>query len=419
MVLRAGDAKDDVKFRLSPLGSIAGRVMDADGEAVERATVTIETGPGNAIGKTTTDDRGRFELVDLRPGKYRVRAVLSREIVTLPEIRTDGTVDIRYAPTYYGGVIDYKSAARVEVGTGADVSGIEIRLVKVPVMRVSGRVLGAPAEQRGGEMLFAQTNNFLRFASVKRDGSFEVWNVDPGRYFLTATFSADNQRVQTSPVNVEIGQSNLENLELHVIPAADVTGQVVFDDDGARPKGGAKIELRTVDPGMMTIQPTVSDLAEDGTFRLMGVRAARYRVMLSWTGVFVRSVTVGTKQTDGNVAHLRDGAGGAPLTVVVSSAVGSVAGVVSDGNAPVAGARVALLREDFVSRGDCTLATTDASGTYSITNVRPGRYRIAVVDDDSAPLLGNLDDYEDVMQRVEVAPKEKMTRDLKRHTPVK
>src|SRR5215467_2300032 len=45
VVLRAGELKEDVRFRLAPLGSIAGRVVDVEGEPVERATVTIETGP--------------------------------------------------------------------------------------------------------------------------------------------------------------------------------------------------------------------------------------------------------------------------------------------------------------------------------------------------------------------------------------
>jgi hypothetical protein len=54
---------------------------------------------------------------------------------------------------------------------------------------------------------------------IKKDGSFEVWNVDPGKYFLTASWQgAGNQRVQTATVDIEIGQQNIDRLELRLIP---------------------------------------------------------------------------------------------------------------------------------------------------------------------------------------------------------
>jgi hypothetical protein len=114
-------------------------VVDAEGEPVEGAAVSITTGPGYSGSGAVTNDTGRFRLGDLRPGKYRVRAFVPAALATLPEVRTDGTTQIRYVPTYYGGVTDYKSAARIEVGTGVELDGIEIRLVRAPMVRISGK----------------------------------------------------------------------------------------------------------------------------------------------------------------------------------------------------------------------------------------------------------------------------------------
>jgi protocatechuate 3,4-dioxygenase beta subunit len=434
VVLRGGEKKEELKFRLAPLGSISGRVVDADGEPVESGSVTIDSGPGSPpLIRDSTDDKGRFRLDGLKPGKYRVMAAVATALPTLPEIRTDGTVEVRYAPTYYGGATEYKSAPRIEVGTGANVNGIEIRLVRMPMVRISGKVLGVPPEARNVGLTYSQIYNSRGGGGRPgKDGTFELWNVDPGKYFLTASWFIGNQRVQTAPVDIELGQSNIDHVELRAVPHSDIPGQVVFEDDRARPQqrpeneqarpGSARVptvELRTVDPGFYA-EPAISDVAADGSFRLTGVKSARFRVMLSWPSAYVKAVTLGSNQVEGNVLNLRQGAAGASLTVLVSSAFGSVSGKVVEGDAPVADARIALVRDDFVSLGDVTFATTDTAGAYTIANVRPGKYRIAVIEEnDAAPRAGNLDDYEDILVRLEVQPKEKLTKDLKRHPPVK
>ena len=142
--------------------------------------------------------------------------------------------------------------------------------------------------------------------------------------------------------------------------------------------------------------------------------------MLSWSSAYVKAITLGSSQVEANFINLRSGAAGAPLTVLASSAFGSVSGTVSDGDVPAAGARIALVRDDFVSLGDVTFASTDAAGSYTVGNVRPGKYRIAVVEEnDNAARAGNLDDYEDILTQIEVQPRDKLKKDLKRHPPVK
>ena len=205
-----------------------------------------------------------------------------------------------------------------------------------------------------------------------------------------------------------------------MVPPSALPGRIVFEDDQAHPpeKGPKpRLELRTVDP--VNAEPASSDVTADGLFQLTGVQPARYRVMLSWNSAYVKAVTLGSNQMEGNVLHLRNGSAGAPLTVLLSSAFGSITGNVSDRDIPVAGARIVLLRDDFVSLGDVTFVVSEESGSYSIPNVRPGKYRLAPIDEnDGGPRAGNVDDYEDVLVRVDVQPKDKLTRDLKRHSPV-
>jgi hypothetical protein len=424
VVVRPGLTKEDLKLRLAPLGSISGRVVAPDGEPVEGAAVSIETGPVTSTLRDSTDDEGRFRLLGLLPGKYRVRAVVSPVALlsARPEIRTDGTVETRYAPTYFGGVTDFKTATRIEVGTGADISGAEIRLLRIPMVRVSGKVLGLPPDARGVNLRYSQIYGARPGSgTVKKDGSFELCSVDPGKYFLSGSWSNAGQPFQTAPVNIAIGDSNVDDVELRVVPPSHLPGRIVFEDEQARPpENGPKprLEVRTVDP--ISAGPALSDVSPDGLFELTEVPAARYRVMLSWTTAYVKAVILGSNQVDGNVLYLRNGSAGAPLTVLLSSAFGSITGTVYYGDTPVAGARVALLRDDFVSLGDVTFVVTNESGSYSIPNVRPGKYRIAAIDEnDDGPRAGNMDDYEDILVRLDVQPKDRLTKSLKRHAPVK
>ena len=77
------------------------------------------------------------------PGKYRVRA--GQEFVPFQqEIRTDGTEQIHYSPTYFPNALEHAAATRVEVRPDSEASGIAIHMVRTPIIFVRGVVIGAP-----------------------------------------------------------------------------------------------------------------------------------------------------------------------------------------------------------------------------------------------------------------------------------
>ena len=123
-----------LKLKMVPQGVITGRVLDANGDAVERVAVAALRGARH-VGEQTTDAAGEFRIGGLPEGKYLVQAAPpNRE--GPPEVRTDGSREERYGITWFAGA--------VEVHAGAEVSGVEIRLVRAPIVRVSGTVSGIP-----------------------------------------------------------------------------------------------------------------------------------------------------------------------------------------------------------------------------------------------------------------------------------
>jgi hypothetical protein len=437
-MLHAAEAKENLKLKLIPVGSISGRVLDADGAPLEGLSVEAEAA-GRSERSAITDDRGQYRIGGLRPGKYRVRAK-TQQIPIPPEIRTDGTTEVNYSASYHPGVVDQKSAAALTVGPASDVIGIDIRMVRTPILRLAGKVSGAPEGIKQISVQLQQNGSYgAGGAQVKPDGRFEMWRVGPGKYTIVASANNAGDFVRSVPVEIDVAESDIENIELRMLPPEDVKGQLDFDDEMAKPRAPQQRPGQQQTPQTAPNAPSaqrpqgqqpmrrimlrdtnnmgqmkMSDVAEDGSFTLEKVAAGKYQVILNGYPAFVKSVRVGQTAEDGPLLDLRHGANGAALTVTVSSAFGTVAGVVKDEKGPYAGARVVI--RDTANRNITQSAMSAADGAYTLRNLPPGKYKLLVLDEGETNLMtteANLDDFEDRVENLEVRPKESLTRDLK------
>jgi protocatechuate 3,4-dioxygenase beta subunit len=442
VVLKEKDKKDGIKLKLLPTGAITGSVTDADGQPVEGASVTAEGRTGEVA---TSDETGHFRLGGLSPGKYRVRAALRTGLSLPPEIRTDGTQEAHYATTYYPGVLSAREAARVEVRPDGESPGADIRLQKIPWVRVSGRILGlAPGSER--VMVMARQDpagmrGGQDFVQAHADGSFDMWRLDAGKYRLRALWSTPaNQNFQTVEEEVNVAGANVENIELRMVPDSDIPGRIEFDDDAAKqllqppaqgsaqqsaqvpanrqPSGRPMLTLRETGTGIGPGGPIAID--ETGAFQIRKLPAGRYRLVFSGTPLYVKSMRLGSANVDGAVLELRNGSGGADLSILASSAVGSLSGTVADDNGSVAGTRIFLKGEGADDMFSRRYASTGPDGKYQFANLPPGNYKVLAVAESDADTLTNpgaLDDYADLMETVAIHPGDKAEKDLKRRTP--
>lgn len=443
--LRPDEKKEGLKLSLTPTGTISGRVLDGEGGAVQGAIVSLDGTPFG-VNPATSDEKGQFRLSGVPPGLYRV--VANPAVMPFPpEIRTDGTSEVHYARTYYPSALTLKAGQRLELRAGADAVGIDIRLVRTPIVSLSGRVVDAPL---GGKTVVravssAATGSVSQLApSVKQDGSFQFWQLDPGEYTLVASSTSQGsgvQRgVQSAPVEVEVSGRDIERIELSMIQPFDVTVQLGFADPKAReaptmpvrPSPGqpppAQAAPRQPMPRRVTLRPEgqvfVSaspsmyqpiEIGPEDSFTLEKLLPMRYRLMPSW-GVYVKSVTVGRVETEGDLLDLRTGAAG-PVTLTVGSITGELSGVVSDASGPAAGARVVLISS--IGRSPL-FALSAPDGTYKFASVPPGQYKLIAGDNDVASqLLSGKDagEYADIAENIEVFAGDKLTKALKKTVP--
>lgn len=419
--LASGTHKDGVKLTLTPAGAITGRVLDGAGEPVEGATVGVEMG-GHMNENITTDDLGRFRLGGLRPGKYRVKAV-PQSFPFPPEIRSDGTVEAHYASTYYPEALNAQSAQRVEVKAGAEASGIDIHLVRTPIVTVSGKVTGIPA---GLKNVMVSTSGESWNGPVRADGTFALWRLDPGKYTLVAQSFSGQPQLKSTPLEIEVGTANLEHLELRMIPPFEVSGQVRFEDEQSR-----QPRMPPSRPGqppprppqrMVMLRPAAGEngeflrapLGADDSFTIEKVHPERYRVGIVGGSGYVRSVRIGMAETEGDILDVRNGSSGT-VTLSISSNFAEVSGTVSDSKGPVEGATVVLAPPD----GDMSrfmVERTDSSGVFKFRTA-PGKYKLAPVGEGDVASGFNsqtMEDYKDIAISMDLAPGDKVTQDLKR-----
>ena len=430
--LSADDNKTGVEIRMTPTGSITGRVTDSDGEPVEGLYIQAQGPQGGSSDRT--DDKGEYRVGGLSPGKYTIRSSSGGDFLGgPPEIRTDGTNEVHNAATYYPGVLTSKEAGKIEVRAGAEMPGADIRLVRVPFVRVSGRVIDMPAEAHPSIMIMH--GHVGNGTSMKRDGTFVMWRLDPGKYTLSANWQSPNgERVQTVGVPIEVAGSNIDNIELRVVPDSDISGRLEFEDDEARqvPKHDEPDQekderrINLIGGGAFGQGQADAPIDANGAFQLKKVAAGKYRVQVSWGSDYIKSVRLGPTTTDGAMLDLMHGAGGADLSVLVGAANSSISGSVHDSKGPAANLMVVLLPpesdedsdDDEMEFGMQRFTGTGVDGTYSFDHVAPGSYRLVAVPENEMQMRGNqVIGYEDQMESVTVGPKDKVTKDLKRREP--
>ncbi len=412
--LRPGDTRNDLKLALVPTGAITGRVLNAEGEPMENIRVAVDRG---SLSEGITDDNGKFRIGGLRPGRYRVRAVPQNPPVP-PEIRTDGTNEVHYSPTYYPAALLSNSAVRVEARAGSDTSGVDIRLLRTPIVRVSGTVPGLPAGAQNAYIEMVRQHGSMNGGPVKADGTFEIWKLAPGTYTIDAVWDRpDGTRMQSSPAEIEVTDSSIDHITLNMIPPMDLSGHVTFEDERARPTQAGQLHLSFVAPvGSM---PKTTEIDANDSFHVTGLAPNQYRIVPQWGFAYVKSMQLGPAPIDGAVLDLRNGAGGTSLALVLSSAMAAISGTVSDYSGPAAHAVVVILPEVPDTGWASRFVDAKPDGTYSLTGVPPGKYKIAAMsrgEYDQESQLGKLDEYLD-LEPIEVGPGDKLTKDLKSVKP--
>ena len=172
--------RDGVDFEVAPGAIARGQVMTFDGRPVTRASVRLGRGirgePTFTVTPSTTDMDGRFELLNLPAGEWRLEV----EIPPAPGGLTPPIV-------YYPGGLSWEEAAGVSLETGKVTDELT-----VIVPRINENVLTIvvpPADATIADLsvsLLQQSPLAVRQVTLNVEGVGAITGVLPGRYFVAA-----------------------------------------------------------------------------------------------------------------------------------------------------------------------------------------------------------------------------------------
>jgi hypothetical protein len=421
ILLGAGDRKTDFLVRLVPYGTIAGSVLDEDGDPIRGITVAAMTYRYTTIGRelqetrtASTNDLGEYRIFDVPAGKYFLK--VGQRNLRLNNNPDDGEA---YGSVFYPGYPQVSGAIVQEVAPGAQLRNLNFNLRKTRFATLRGKVVAPPnaTSVSAGMMIVSDNGQSSSSGDVKgKDNQFEFFGVNPGPLFLTGSYLLNGVRYNTA-VPVEVGGSDIDGIELRPLPPMEFGGQVRVTGESTVPMSQLQPTLESRGRGNYS-----AAIKDDGTFVFRDVGPAAYRVTFNRlpAGLYIKSIHWGTTEiTDTGL----DLTGGIPprteLAIVLATDAGQLEGMVTNEKPePSSGVTVTLIpASGHRSRPFYKFPITDANGKFAITGIAPGSYKLLAWDtvDNNAVMYDPdfLRPYESYAQTVEVLPGSKKALDLK------
>jgi len=355
------DDTPNIDFTLDSGGTISGHVYQSDGTTpIEGVWVYAElVGGGYGMGATTASD-GSYTITTLRTGQYRVRAYAEE-----------------YIEEYYDGVYDYSEATPVSVTMPDDTPDIDFTL------DLGGTISGHVYQSDGttpieGAKVYAYLidGGWGRGATTYSDGSYTITTLVTGQYrvqaygegYIGEYYDGVYEYSEATPVSVTM-PDDTPNIDFTLDLGGTISGHV-YQSDGTTPIEGAWVYAELIDGGWG--RGTATD--SDGSYTITTLVTGQYRVQAygeGYIGEYYDGVYDYSEATPVSVTMPDD----TPDIDFTLDLGGTISGHVyqSDGTTPIEGAWVyANLVDGGYGRG----TTTASDGSYTITTLRTGQYRV-------------------------------------------
>jgi hypothetical protein len=451
--LANGQHASDLLIRMWAPGFVSGRVVDEQDEPIVGATVTAfptqlfrfdESAQTQVGGTTTTNDRGEYEI-RVRPGEYVVAVpvmhltwpigtyadrrggmvVFDRAQRGLPAFPSqDGRFHLRLAngltpspladgrpgtfvTTFHPSATTFSDATVLRVSAGENRTGIDIRAVRQPRIRVDGIAVGpsGPLKQVVlrltprdwpaplGEAIYSSSGRQLELGAPQvtthDDGTFTFMSAPAGDYTLTAYRQLRDADVVLPDLegfwevmSVSFDNRGLSNLVVTLKPGFSVSGHYEVEGPPPPPQQvSVRLERLHADGfggGSQRVEP--------GRFQLKGVLPGRYVVRTNLpVGWFMKSATRGGRDVADEPIDIS--ADIADLVVTISNRAAQVTGVVTSSEGAAARDAAVVLfpvepaRRIPTSRSPRTMQQVrpGVDGQYVLRGLPPGDYFLAAV----------------------------------------
>ncbi|HXG56271.1 MAG TPA: carboxypeptidase-like regulatory domain-containing protein [Vicinamibacterales bacterium] len=407
IVLADAQQLTGIDVDLPPAGVIIGQVLDEDqrpfvGASVDALASRMDNNQSTLVtmATATTDDRGEFRLTGLPEGQYYVSAFDP----AFSDVG-DETGPLRYAATYYPGVVLVEQATRVSVrpGVASDLK-INFTLKIIRPARVAGLIATPDKKQlmSGAVIMTAVHGEGLatvpsQDVQINPDGTFVFRNVAPGLYQIRARAEVDPEGIALfATYRTLVNGRDISNVDLVLLPGATIAGTVSFEPvQNPKPVTFAGLRVRApFADGSNFGDVLTGDVTLEGTYRIRGLMSGiHYMTVQGLEGPWVlkeilsRGQDITDVQLDvENKQVIED------IRIVLTDAANDVSGTVRDARGrPVPESLVVLLplAPNFWTPTSRRFALryADEQGRYRVRGLPAGEYRaIASVELDESEI---------------------------------
>ncbi|HEY6251582.1 MAG TPA: carboxypeptidase-like regulatory domain-containing protein [Candidatus Angelobacter sp.] len=401
LTVAAGQQIRDINLRIVPLGAIAGRVLDEDGDPIQGAGIQVlrfsfATGKRHLITVlgVGSNDRGEYRAYGLPAGRYFLMATLRGAPTSRPP-ESDALLpetQQSFAAVYYPGVLDFTSASQISLPEGGEISDADFHLQKTGAITVRGRLFSPVQDFAGSRLQVALGHNdrntaaFLNPITATVDeptGRFEFHGIAPGAYLLIAS-QLHNGLLLSGRLAVAVNAgANPQTVNVTLTSAFDVTGSIEIEG-GAMAKIPPLTVQLTEPEGLAFGRQPSAKIGPDGSFRLSGVASGIWDFTLSPLpeDLWIKTATLGDLDVLSEEFSVSSAAKG-PLRIVLAGNGAQISGLVSQDGQPsravVVLAPAASELQGFAQMYRST--TTQGNGTFLLKGVRPGAYKLFAFED--------------------------------------
>jgi len=397
---------EQLDFTLIRMSVLGGRITDEAGEPISGARVLVmrqafvdgERRLG-VVDHGTTDDAGRYRVVNLAPGAYFVFATLWQ---TWTIIERDVEQTIGYAPTYYPGTSSVQTARRVSLGVGQSADTADFSMVRAAVASVSGTAIDSTGRPLVGETISltqafpnAGTNASFQYGGtlVEADGTFTIKNVPPGDYKLMVRYvvrdGASAHVEEAGTAHVTVNGAAIRDVRFVTSRGGTIAGQLLTDRGTvpAFPRDRVKIVGRPLVEDADLKVGGIDDsggVQDDGSFYVGGLFGrTRIRATLP-DGWMLKAVFRDGRDVTDEPVDLRSRERITGIQVIVTDRVTAITGQVTDDkNAAAFDGTVVIFHRDQEKWSDASrylrAVRPDDQGQFEIRGLPPGQYLAAAI----------------------------------------
>ncbi|HEY3457417.1 MAG TPA: carboxypeptidase-like regulatory domain-containing protein [Bryobacteraceae bacterium] len=383
-----------VTIKLAPESSIAGRIVDRDGEAIEGLQVECITQrimngrkAWQPCGNAQSDETGNFHLQSLPPGSYVLRTGLQALFPNLNSQTDDDPLPQQvYPPHFYPEAADISSVQPLVVGPG-ETARADFAIAAVPAFRVSGTA-GAAGQNTFGFIETSDGQRVANFAMNRRTGGWRSPPLPAGDWKIVLQSQRGPDSGLFGEQTVHVASSDIKNVQLALEPLPPIAVNVTSPATGnvreaaiqLMPDNPAPSNYRmygsSVSPQNPTEPPAIHDVPP-GTYSVF---------MLPYGNYCLGSISAGGVDLTRNSLVVSEGGQTSPIDITLEDNCASIQGQVRMDH-PVENVFVILTPSSHAILPQTVVLQPD--GSFAFNRLSPGDYRLYAVSSVEGLEYGN------------------------------